>query len=93
LAKGIGYIHTIDQPTVQKVVSVIWKAKTSVFPDSGLMHFAAASPGGVVALFASSSSSPNNWGPRGLRNQVIYANDSIEKLDSTVFCAAISLML
>ncbi len=41
----------------------------SVLPDSGLMHFAAASPGGVVGLFADCArlSSPAQWGPRGPR--------------------------
>jgi ADP-heptose:LPS heptosyltransferase len=39
----------------------------SLFPDSGLMHFAAASPGGVLGFFAETDVSPHpaHWAPLG----------------------------
>jgi len=89
------YIHPLKVSTIQEVASVIWHAKTSVFPDSGLMHFASTSPGGVIALFAASteSVSPSSWGPRGDNSQVLYDKERISKLDSNIFYEAISSQL
>jgi ADP-heptose:LPS heptosyltransferase len=63
-------------------IGVIWLAKKSIFPDSGLMHFAAASPGGVVGLFADTkvSPSPEQWGPLGHKSIYIEAKKSIKEL-------------
>lgn len=90
-----GYIHPLQKTTIQQVASIIWEAKTSMFPDSGLMHFASTSPGGVIALFAASTEavSPDSWGPRGDRSQVIYDDEKISKLDSSVFFKSISHQL
>jgi heptosyltransferase III len=46
---------------------IMWHARTSVFPDGGMAHFGAASPGGVLTLFADVAVSPPpaQWGPRG----------------------------
>jgi ADP-heptose:LPS heptosyltransferase len=54
---------------IRETLGLVWHARTSVFPDSGLMHFAAASPGGVVGLFAGSGMGPppHRWSPRGER--------------------------
>lgn len=71
-------------------VGLVWLARASLFPDSGLMHLAAASPGGVVGLFAdiAHSPSPAVWGPRGERVQVLVAEHSIADLsDERVFAA------
>lgn len=61
------------------VVGLTWLAKTSIYPDSGLMHVAAASPGGVVGLFADpeNSSSPNVWGPQGACARIVVAPQRI----------------
>jgi hypothetical protein len=40
-------------------LGLIWNARTSLFPDSGLMQFAAASPGGVLGFFAETDVSPS----------------------------------
>lgn len=63
-------------------IGVIWLAKKSIFPDSGLMHFASASPGGVIGLFADTTISPNpdQWGPLGLKSSYIEAKKSIKEL-------------
>ena len=63
-------------------IGVIWFAKKSIFPDSGLMHFASASPGGVIGLFAEVKVSPHpeQWGPLGLKSTYIEAKKSIKDL-------------
>ena len=63
-------------------IGVIWLARKSIFPDSGLMHFASASPGGVIGLFAETNISPhpNQWGPLGINSTYIEAKKSIKEL-------------
>jgi ADP-heptose:LPS heptosyltransferase len=81
------YLHPFRGP-IAEALGLIWGARTSIFPDSGLMHFAAASPGGVLGLFAESSVSPGpvNWAPRGPRAQWLEAARSVSELpDSAVY--------
>jgi heptosyltransferase-3 len=83
----ISYIHPFRGP-LKQALGLIWNAKTSVFPDSGLMHFAAASNGGVLGLFAETeiSPSPVQWAPRGRRACYLEADKSVEELpDALVF--------
>jgi ADP-heptose:LPS heptosyltransferase len=63
-------------------IGAIWLAKKSIFPDSGLMHFAAASPGGVIGLFAETDVSPHpkQWGPIGGNSTYIEAKKTIKEL-------------
>jgi heptosyltransferase-3 len=63
-------------------IGVIWLARKSIFPDSGLMHFAAASPGGVIGLFAETNISPHpsQWGPLGVNSIYIEAKKTIKEL-------------
>jgi ADP-heptose:LPS heptosyltransferase len=63
-------------------IGVIWLARKSIFPDSGLMHFAAASPGGVIGLFAETNISPHpaQWGPLGANSIFIEAKKTIKDL-------------
>jgi heptosyltransferase-3 len=63
-------------------IGVIWLARKSIFPDSGLMHFAAASPGGVIGLFAETNISPHpsQWGPLGTNSIYIEAKKTIKEL-------------
>ncbi len=82
-------IHPFRGP-VQPAVGLIWHARTSLFPDSGLMHFAAASPGGVLGFFAETSVSPppSQWAPRGPRAGYLEAEHSVADLsDDEVFRA------
>ncbi|MGH7865641.1 MAG: glycosyltransferase family 9 protein [Candidatus Binataceae bacterium] len=63
-------------------LGLIWSARTSLFPDSGLMQFAAASPGGVLGLFAETDVSPGpaQWAPRGPRSAWLEARKSVSEL-------------
>lgn len=64
-------------------VALLWHARTSMFPDSGLMHLAAASPGGVLGLFARTNVSPppSQWAPLGTHADWIDAGDSVAEVD------------
>jgi heptosyltransferase-3 len=89
LDAGVSHIHPFRGP-VLPALGLIWHARTSLFPDSGLMHFAAASPGGVLGLFAETSVSPppSQWAPRGPRAGYLEAALSVTELsDEEVFAA------
>ncbi len=75
-------IHPHRGP-IAEALGLVWSARTSVFPDSGLMHFAAASPGGVLGLFAETgvSPSPRQWAPRGARADWLEAAKSVAELE------------
>jgi ADP-heptose:LPS heptosyltransferase len=77
----LAHLHPFRGP-IAEALGLIWSARTSIFPDSGLMHFAAASPGGVLGLFAESSVSPGpvNWAPRGPRAQWLEADKAVSEL-------------
>ncbi len=74
-------IHPFRGP-LPEALGLIGSARTSVFPDSGLMHFAAASPGGVLGLFAESdvSPAPAQWAPRGPKAEYLDADKSVAEL-------------
>jgi ADP-heptose:LPS heptosyltransferase len=57
-------------------------ARTSVVPDSGLMHFAAASPGGVLGLFAdpAHAGAASRWAPLGPRAVFLEAPRAVAEL-------------
>lgn len=81
------WIHPFRGP-ILPALGLVWNARTSLFPDSGLMHFAAASPGGVLGFFAETdvSPSPVNWAPRGPRATYLEAEKSVAELrDDLVF--------
>jgi ADP-heptose:LPS heptosyltransferase len=74
-------IHPFRGP-ISEALGLIWSARASIFPDSGLMHFAAASPGGVLGLFAEAdvSPAPAQWAPRGPRADYLEAEKSVSEL-------------
>lgn len=78
LDNHVPYIHPFRGP-IMPALGLIWHARTSIFPDSGFMHFAAASPGGVLGLFAASRSSPSpkQWGPRGIKADYLEAETTV----------------
>lgn len=87
VAQKIPYIHPFRGP-IPPALGLIWHARASIFPDSGLMHFAAASPGGVLGLFAETDVSPHprQWGPRGPKAFYLDAEKSVTELsDEQVF--------
>lgn len=81
----VRYIHAFCGELIN-VIAIVFQAATSVFPDSGLMHFAAASPGGVLGLFADTtkSPSPERWGPVGEWVDYIEAKTTIAEVDDAV---------
>jgi heptosyltransferase III len=87
-------MHAFRGP-LPEAIGLVWLARTSVFPDSGLMHFAAASPGGVVGLFAQPESSPppEQWGPLGRKCAVIQAPVAIADIADVEFTSAVCALL
>ncbi len=75
------HIHPHRGP-ISEALGLIWSARTSLFPDSGLMQFAAASPGGVLGFFAESDVSPGpaQWAPFGPRAQYLEARKSVSEI-------------
>jgi ADP-heptose:LPS heptosyltransferase len=85
LAAGRADIHPFRGP-IPEALGLVWHAAASVFPDSGLMHFAAASPGGVLGLFAASGPGVEQWAPRGPRARWLVAPSAVPELaDEPVF--------
>jgi len=74
-------LHPFRGP-IAEALGLIWSARTSLFPDSGLMHFAAASPGGVLGFFADTavSPAPAQWAPRGAKAAWLEAPQSVSEL-------------
>jgi len=74
-------LHLFRGP-IAEALGLIWGARTSLFPDSGLMHFAAASPGGVLGFFADTgvSPAPAQWAPRGAKAAWLEAPMSVSDL-------------
>jgi heptosyltransferase III len=81
-ARGLApQLHPFRGP-ITEALGLIWGARTSLFPDSGLMHFAAASPGGVLGFFADTgvSPAPAQWAPRGAKAAWLEARNSVGEL-------------
>lgn len=87
LAAGRPDIVPFRGPIIE-ALGLIWNAATSVFPDSGLMHFAAASPGGVLGLFPGPHGGPgaDRWGPRGMHALWLQGSQRVTEIpDQAVF--------
>lgn len=80
---------------IWEALGLIWNARTSLFPDSGLMHFAAASPGGVLGFFAETDVSPHprQWGPRGERASYLEAEKSVQELGDEIVLQAVARLV
>ncbi len=85
LEAGRAHIHPFRGP-LREALGLVWSARTSIFPDSGLMHFAAASPGGVLGFFAETdvSPSPVHWAPRGPAAGYLEAARSVADLPDAI---------
>ena len=59
------------------------------------MHFAAASPGGVLGLFAETSISPApaQWAPRGAKVGYLEAEKSVSELPDTLVYERLEALL
>ena len=87
LARAGAHVHPFRGP-IADALGLIFSARTTVMPDSGLMHFAAASPGGVVGLFADpqDSAPAARWAPLGARARHIEAARAVADLsDDDIF--------
>lgn len=87
-------IHPHRGP-IAEALGLVWSARTSLFPDSGLMHFAAASPGGVLGFFAERdvSPSPVQWAPRGPRAVWLEAARSVTEIPDEEVHAAVERLI
>jgi ADP-heptose:LPS heptosyltransferase len=87
LGRALSYVHPF-RGSIAQALGLIFHARTSILPDSGLMHFAAASPGGVLGLFAdpADSAPAARWAPRGPRATSLQADARVSDLgDDEVF--------
>lgn len=73
-------------------LGLIWDARTSIFPDSGLMHFASASPGRVLGLFGDTKEFAKKWAPLGADSRHLIAT-RVSELDDAVVFDALALLL
>jgi ADP-heptose:LPS heptosyltransferase len=85
-------IHPYRGPILE-ALGLIWHAATSIFPDSGLMHFAAASPGGVLGLYAATGPGVEQWGPRGPRARWLVAPTVVPELNDDVIFDALAPLI
>lgn len=94
LAARRPHIHPFRGP-IPPALGLIWDARGSVFPDSGLMHFAAASPGGVLGLFAETDVSPHpsQWGPRGRAVDFLDAPNSVSEMSDALVLGRLDRLL
>jgi len=77
--------------TLSEALALIANAATSIMPDSGLMHFAAASRGGVVGLFAdpAQAGAAERWGPVGRRARFLQAPRAVAQMSDDAVMAAL----
>ena len=81
--------------TLTEALALIANARASIMPDSGLMHFAAASPGGVVGLFADpqASGAAERWGPVGPRAHYLQARKAVAEIGDDVVLDALERLV
>ena len=94
LDRCVAYVHPFRGP-IDEALGLIFAARTSIIPDSGLMHFAAASPGGVLGLFADplDSAPASRWAPRGPRARHLEAPKRVAELADDVVLDALRPLL
>ncbi len=94
LAANSPHIFPFRGP-LDQALGLIWNGRTSLFPDSGLMHFAAASPGGVVGFFADITVSPppSQWAPIGPHAVWLEAKQSVSELSDELVLEKLSGLL
>ena len=77
---------------LKPALGLIWSARTSVFPDSGLMHFASASPGHVLGLFGDTEEFAAKWAPLGDGSKHLVA-PRVENLTDHQVLASLAALL
>ncbi len=94
LAQALPHVHA-HRGTLTEALALIANARASIMPDSGLMHFAAASPGGVVGLFADpqASGAAERWGPVGPRAHYLQARKAVAEIGDDVVLDALERLV
>ena len=79
------YLHPF-RGQLKEAIGMVLRARASVLPDSGMMHFAAASNGGVVGLFGdvTINSNPVQWAPLGPRASYLETDKSVKEISDAV---------
>ena len=92
--RALPHLHPFRGP-LREALGLVFHARTNVFPDSGLMHFAAASPGGVLGLFAdpADSSPASRWAPLGPRARFVEAPKRVSELRDDFVLDALAPLL
>lgn len=94
LDRAGAHVHPFRGP-ISDALGLIHDARTTLMPDSGLMHFAAASPGGVLGLFADpqDSAPASRWAPLGARARHVEAGRNVAELDEDAVFAELRPLL
>lgn len=94
LAQGLPFVHPYVG-SLQEAGALTHDARVTVVPDSGLMHVAAAGPGGVLGLFALGSGMDDaaRWHPLSPRARWLVAPDTVAALDDARVFAALAPLL
>ena len=94
VGRALPHLHPFRGP-IREALGLIFAARTSIVPDSGLMHFAAASRGGVLGLFAdpADSAPASRWAPLGPRARHLEAAKCVAELDDDVVFEALAPLL
>ena len=94
LDRGLPHLHPFRGP-IRQALGLIFAARTSIIPDSGLMHFAAASEGGVLGLFAdpADSAPAARWAPLGPRARYLEAAKCVAEIEDDAVFAALAPLL
>jgi heptosyltransferase III len=85
LDANLTYLHPF-RGQLKEAIGIVLRARASVLPDSGMMHFAAASKGGVVGLFGDVyvNSNPVQWAPLGSRATYLETEKSVKEISDTI---------
>lgn len=94
LTSGARHLHPF-QGSIHDVTALTHDARTTIVPDSGVMHLAAASSGGVLGLFARAGGhdDPARWHPIGARARWIEAPATIAELPDAAVMREIAALI
>ena len=94
LARKLPHLVPFRGP-IPEAIGLLDAATASLVPDSGLMHFAAATPGGVIGLFAApeESAPAARWAPIGPRASWLEAERAVSELPDAVIHAAVERLV
>jgi len=93
LARAAAHVHPF-RGSIQDVAALVHDARTTLVPDSGVMHLAAATPGGVVGLFAKAGGHDDveRWHPIGARARWIFAPTTVAALPDDIVWREVAML-